>query len=110
MKRFFAVLFCAGVLASGLVACSSTMGRKFDTAHVSDIRKGVTTKQEVIRLFGSPTSTQRIADGRELLTYYYLKGKVKGIFSYKTESESQTLQVTIRDGIVSDFSYAEGNQ
>lgn len=52
MKRSWAVLGLICILA----ACA-TVGRKFDTAHVNDIAKGVQDKQLILQWFGPPSQT-----------------------------------------------------
>lgn len=49
------ILVVVGLLLV-VVACA-TVGRKFDTTHVNDIRKDVHDKQQMRQWFGEPTQT-----------------------------------------------------
>lgn len=54
--------FAAGLLALVLSGCAITYGREFDTAKVSQIQKGKTTKDEVRAMLGEPASVTQTAD------------------------------------------------
>lgn len=121
MKKTCAVLLSVGIGASSLAGCfSSQHGRRIDTARVSEIRKGQTTRQEIIRMFGAPQTTQRDASGAEALIYGYssMKGKssplvfipIIGLFFLTKgsgEVRATSLIVKIKDNVVQDYTISE---
>lgn len=118
MKRFMLLVMALAVCAAG---CSTvTYGRKFDTARVTEIKKGQTTKQELVAMLGQPTGTERDQSGTERLTYSYgeLKSKadprmfipIVGLFFMggSGEQEQTTLIATLKSNVVQDYSFSEG--
>ncbi len=65
-------LALAPVFMATLGACFSvSAGRKFDTAHVSDIRPCVTSVDELLAWFGEPYE-RGVADGLPTLQWLYM--------------------------------------
>ena len=108
-----------------LASCASSIqGTKVDSAQVNQIQKGKTTEAEVIKMFGKPDEVTTTGNQRNLLyTYIKTSGGVgfKGILifiltlgiylpSVNATTESNSLNVTIENGIVRDFTYSEGSQ
>ena len=108
-----------------LASCASSIhGTKVDSAQVNQIQKGKTTETEVIRMFGKPDEVTTTGNQRNLLyTYMKTSGSVgfKGIVifiltlgiyppSVNATTESNSLNVTIENGLVRDFTYSEGSQ
>jgi outer membrane protein assembly factor BamE (lipoprotein component of BamABCDE complex) len=108
-----------------LASCASSIqGTKVDSAQVNQIQKGKTTETEVIRMFGKPDEVTTTGNQRILLyTYMKTSGSVgfKGIVifiltlgiyppSVNATTESNSLNVTIENGLVRDFTYSEGSQ
>lgn len=56
------------VLAAGLAVACASVGEEFDSANVSKIQKGVTTKSDVFNMFGRPTM-RGLEDGQVTWTY-----------------------------------------
>ncbi|MBZ0092037.1 MAG: outer membrane protein assembly factor BamE [Sulfuricellaceae bacterium] len=52
-------------------ACTSTMGRKIDISGTTQIRSGVTTKEDVLSTLGQPYSRNIAPDGKETWLYLY---------------------------------------
>jgi hypothetical protein len=65
-RRVFFLILCAVILAPGCV----TIGRDFSTTPVTNIRKDVTTQQEIFGSFGEPYR-KGIEDGYETWSYSY---------------------------------------
>jgi outer membrane protein assembly factor BamE (lipoprotein component of BamABCDE complex) len=60
-----------------IVGCA-TVGRKIDQAAVDKIQKGVSTREDVRGLVGSPDHVSREAGGDETWSYIYIRSAVKG--------------------------------
>ena len=90
-------------LISGMIMFVSgciTLGKDFPEANVSTISIGVTTKNEIRKLFGSPWLSG-VQDGKPAWTY--------GIYDYSLfgEREAKDLVVQFDDrGKVSSFTYS----
>jgi hypothetical protein len=86
-------------LATGLCGCLSfSSGRKFDTVHVSDIRRCVTTEENLVAWFGQPIRRGN-ADGLPTLRWSYVSSANAG-------SEWQSLVVVVdRSGKVVHFAF-----
>ena len=108
-----------------LASCASSIqGTKVDSAQVNQIQKGKTTEAEVIKMFGKPFQVTTTGSQKNLLyTYMETSGSVgfKGILlsiltlgtyspPVNATTESNSLNVTIENGIVRDFTYSEGSQ
>lgn len=67
------LVLTGAVLLSG---CTSTTGhgRKFDTTNVKNIKKGVTTKGNILQMLGQPES-KTINSGKESWVYSYQENK-----------------------------------
>ena len=108
-----------------LASCASSIhGTKVDSAQVNQIQKGKTTEAEVIKMFGKPFQVTTTGSQKNLLyTYMETSGSVgfKGILlsiltlgtyspPVNATTESNSLNVTIENGLVRDFTYSEGSQ
>lgn len=116
MKKHLAGLMALALMASGCV--SMEHGKPLAKDSLSRIQKGRTTKQEVEAMYGKPQSTSLNMDGSETLAYSYgsVTGKaspmafipIVGLFAKsKGESQTQSLQILIKDNVVSNYSYSE---
>ena len=65
-----AVAVCAVLLMTGC-AFKATSGNPIGTKEVGSIRKGVTTRQEVVNILGSPQLITRLEGRRERHTYIF---------------------------------------
>lgn len=118
MKKHLACILAITIGAGG--CASVTQGRKFDESRIPEISKGRTTKQAIISMLGDPQSKNIDTNGNERLTYFYSETKAKmdprmfipivGLFFLRTKAEGQsrTLLVTLKNSVVSDYSYNEG--
>ncbi|MCL6609377.1 MAG: outer membrane protein assembly factor BamE [Geminicoccaceae bacterium] len=93
----FRLVRLAGVPAIAfavLVACSPTVsnhGHRLDTARLELIRPGVTSREEVRRLLGSPSSTATLEDS----TWYYVAQRTERTNFYNARLVDQEV-VAIR--------------
>jgi len=100
-----------------------TSGKKFDSSKVSEIRKGVSTKQDVQATFGEPVTKTQMADGRESWSYDWASAgpTVGGIgrilffplyfFPIKdAHVKTKSLQLTFEGDRVADYILSESSQ
>lgn len=105
----------AALLSICLVGCAS-YGTKIDAGYAATIKEGVTTEAEVLENLGKPISLTRNGDGTKSLVYMYIRSQAKaatfipivGAFAGGADTETQTLMVTIENGIVKKWSMTEG--
>lgn len=71
MSRGYLPLLVA--LAFGAAGCATSYGTPVSQSKFGQIREGVSTKADVIRLLGQPTASNINSDGSEVL--HYLSGK-----------------------------------
>ena len=108
-------LFLVLVLA-GLAGCSTgttkTTGRDFDTAKIQDLKKGVTTSNELVRLLGQPLSKTVEAPDVALWEYLWKKTTTQAATSsgegvIDTAGDQNTLVVLIKNGVVVNYTYKD---
>ncbi len=97
------VFLRTATLALGLLvgACAPTVqqhGQRIDPEAVSRIRPGVTSKEEVLRLMGSPSATATFDDRR----WYYVTQTVEKRSFYQKQVTDQRVLIVVFDdrGIV----------
>ena len=71
--KLIPILLVAGILCG----CASS-GRKIDETKVDQIKRGITTKEEVLKLIGSPETITKDADGNVTFLYHYVYAQTKG--------------------------------
>jgi outer membrane protein assembly factor BamE (lipoprotein component of BamABCDE complex) len=103
-------------LVAWLAGCVST-GRKIDQAAADSIKKGVTTRQDVVNMLGSPELITRNSNGDTIFVYSYTRATAKpatfipyiGPFVGGANVQQQSTRVTFGpDGVVKDFSSTQG--
>ena len=72
MKKITAVILLAGFICG----CVS-VGHKLDEAKVEQIKKGATTRNQVIQLIGQPDQVTRDGDGKVTFQYVYVHASAK---------------------------------
>lgn len=109
----FALLTIAGC---ALAYHRSTFNDGFDfpSENVNKIIKGKTTGDEIIQMFGGPLAKNEVSENEEQWKYSYSTGieiKESGFLTDEEQSTSQhkALFILIKNGIVTDFTYIEGN-
>ena len=104
-------LLALGLIISFFVGCAS-VGRKLDQASVDRIKKGETTREQVLKLIGSPDQMTRDGNGNVTFSYMYLRATAKpatyipivGAFAGGANVQNQMVMVTFgSDGIVKDI-------
>jgi hypothetical protein len=103
------------VIAVVLVGCASktiTSGREFDVAKIGEIKKGVTTSDELAALLGQPFGkTVQSADAM-VWNYMWKKGKATTTQGSNgpmvtSQGDKKTLEVMIRNGVVVNYIYQD---
>ena len=79
-------------------------GRSFTMIQIEAVKKGVTTKEEIRKLFGEPGLTGKSDTGLDMWTYLYIKAEVplKGNIS---KEKFQRSTITFKDNKVKSISY-----
>ncbi len=94
-----------------IVGCMS-YGRKIDTYNIDKIKKGETTKNEVVSLIGSPDQIISDGMGNTIMQYTYIRVASKpqnfipvvGAFTGGANTQNQSVVVTVgSDNIVSNI-------
>jgi outer membrane protein assembly factor BamE (lipoprotein component of BamABCDE complex) len=120
MTKRGVAMFLSGSMAF-LAACGpATMGRRFDSTQVAQIRKGQTTRQEVVRMLGEPASKDT-TNKNERWSYSYTESKsgmnpllfvpVVNLFvllfgKSKATSKMHSLSLAFSKGVVSECVYS----
>lgn len=100
MKPLLAVTLLIALAGCGTYAYE-TKGSKINNNLVTGIETGVTTRGEIINMFGTPTEIM-VEDTDELLIYEFVEKKtptyygVKGLRS-STRIKKDTLEIKIKD-------------
>ncbi|GEM_PF-4133817 len=110
------VFLSAMVLSAGGCAGVITTGKNFDMRRVSEIKKGVTTKNDILTMFGKPYSKSQSTIGESWM-YQYSKSSF-GIFDgYKmflggvnATQPYQMLAITFKGDIVQEYQTSESGQ
>jgi hypothetical protein len=116
-------------VAVPLGGCQQTYKNGSDIQALQDfkIEKGKTTEQELISRLGEPASTMDRGDGTIVLTWSGAQGTTNGtgplgsaflsmvpggilLAHDDMKMQSQSLQVTVKDGIVIDYTILSANQ
>lgn len=118
MRKVLVCLVSLSLL--GASGCSTMeKGMRIDKTKTQGIVKNQTTKDQIVSMFGSPQSSDPDTAGNEKMFYTYKKEAKRlpaaiwipfvqffFLYSWVTE-EAQNLTVIVRDGKVTNYSYAE---
>lgn len=93
------------LMALLLTACAtSEIGRPIDDSAVQSIKSGVTTRGEIVQLFGQPYMTVVDDKGREVLLFMHGTGSYNMFSPSSNQSGGSSLSITINaDGTVESF-------
>lgn len=115
MKNKISVLVLGLMTAFFLLGCASS-GTKIDRANVDQIKKGVTTRNDLEKMFGPPMNVGLMGDGRRSLIFQFTEAQIKGTsfipyagpFMGGRTMRMQTLQVILdQNNIVQDFEFSD---
>ena len=107
--------FFISVIAVALVGCASktiTSGREFDVAKIGEIKKGITTSDELIGLLGQPLTKSVQSADVVVWNYTWKKGTAttnQGSDGpvVTSQGEKKTLDVLIQNGVVDKYTYKD---
>jgi hypothetical protein len=104
-------LICCTVV--GCATATSTAGRDFDSTKVNEIKKGVTSTNELVAMFGQPYSKSVHSANEVEWLYTWAKATSKTSMGWAapnvtTVGYKKTLSVLVRDDIVINYVYDEG--
>ncbi len=104
MPLIFAVIFFA---ACGIIKTQQmTRGHDIQSAHIAQIKKGVSTEREMLHLFGPPTKARETEDGKEFFYEYAKSGGIQSnlLISVGGSTVTKTLLVWFdKNGVVTDY-------
>lgn len=96
----------------------ATVGKPIEQDKLASIKEGQTTKQEVINLLGKPYMITLGSDGKEIMTYQYVKSQIRastmvpivGLFVGGADTKQQIFQVLIdKDGKVEKYVFTDSD-
>lgn len=93
-----------------LTGCAPTFfyGHTLLRSSIDEIKKGQTTKQEIIALFRNPKESQHLPDDKEILIYESNRERQKSTFSPIIIRDTKRLTITLNsEGIVEDYKIDE---
>lgn len=90
------MMLSAGLLLI-LAGCTSSSGENFDDASLAKIHYGQTTRQQLISLFGQPTTETPYPEGHLLMMWSYSQAKAL------STTEGKTLTVQLDDNKVKSY-------
>lgn len=113
MRTLTAILLSIFFVLSGCATSSYSTGRDFDSSSVNQIIKGETTRADLLQMLGQPFSKTVMSENEEKWIYMYSSGTAKAqsyVFTMKVEStgRQKMLDILLRDGIVTNYTYNEG--
>jgi hypothetical protein len=107
--------FLIPVIAVALVGCASktiNSGREFDVAKIGEIKKGVTTSDELIGLLGQPLTKSVQSADVVVWNYSWKEGTAttnQGSDGpvVTSQGDKKTLDVLIQNNVVENYTYKE---
>lgn len=78
LPRHWLLGICLIAAAVTFVSGCSSTGTNFDESRASEIQKDVTTREQLIAMFGQPNQHGMDSDGNTHLTWMYTESRVKG--------------------------------
>lgn len=108
MKKLFVLLLCLS-----FVGCA-TVGKQVNQSNAEKLQKGVTTKAEVIKIFGQPSSQSFNQAGKVIFTYIGCQVKntawnfipVVSVFHSEMKMNNQVLTITFKDDVVEEYNFS----
>ena len=99
-----------------LVAGCASVGNNFDESKIAEIKKGVTTEGDLVKMFGDPQNRTINSDSGLILTWMYSEAKVKGqsfipyagAFMGGTKAKNKTLSATLTNDVVASYTFSGG--
>src|SRR5258707_8939273 len=102
------------VMFAALIGCATriTAGREFDISHINDIKKGITTSDELVSLFGQPLDRSVVSKNEVIWEYSWKKttsqttqGSDGSVVT--SQGDKKTLELLIKNGVVENYNYTD---
>jgi hypothetical protein len=112
LQSIFISLICVALI--GCTTRTTTTGREFDASKLGDIKKGVTTSDELVGLLGKPFS-KSVKSEEEVIWYYsWVKATSTARMGWstphvKTDGYKKNLEVLIKNGVIVNYTFDEGH-
>lgn len=84
-----------------LSACTASVGQNFDDGKLAQIKYGATTKQELIVLFGQPSSETVFAQGQSIMMWTWSQAKTM------STTQGRTLTIRLLYGKVKSYTASQ---
>lgn len=116
MRNLIKALISLTIIIIFLPSCA-TVGRKIDQSAVDRIKKGETTKEQVVASLGSPDRVTVLGNGDTIFSYGYARATAKpatfipivGAFAGGADVQHQNCTVTFGpDNLVKNFTSIQG--
>ncbi|MFA0562751.1 hypothetical protein AB4559_03255 [Vibrio sp. 10N.222.51.C8] len=111
--RVIFLLLATSMLSACVYTSNVDYGTKFTEEQVSQIEKKVTTKNDLIRIFGEPSIKTVISETGEKWVYSYTGGSASSqAFTMKTTSDitTHTIDILLANGVVVNFAETKNKQ
>ena len=100
LKKYVLFVLVSAFGAGLITGCATTLGHEIDLSAYQQIQKGVTTKDDVVNLLGSPNQDVENEDGTETFVYTFTKVS-NGIYGIGAGVDTQSATVRFNSrGIV----------
>jgi hypothetical protein len=111
LKSVFISLICVALI--GCATRTTTTGREFDASKLGDIKKKVTTSDELVGLLGQPFSKSVKSEDEVIWYYSWVKATSTARMGWntpnvKTEGYKKNLEVLIKNGVIVNYTFDEG--
>ncbi len=100
LRRFILCSLIFSFASSLITGCVTTLGHQIDQSAYSQIKKGVSTKEDVVELLGSPNQELENEDGTSSFIYSFTKVS-SGIYGIGSGVDTQSATIKFNSkGIV----------
>ena len=103
-------VFCLILCGCSTLTERATTGRDFDETKVSQIKKGVTTADGIVAIYGEPDKKEIVSANQVMWHYTYLttEHKTHNFSSLETTTGyKKNLDILLQDDIVINFAYVK---
>lgn len=105
--RIYTTILFISMVSISLAGCGTTgYGTPINAAAVKTIKKGVTTREEVVKMLGQPMNEMMMPDGSRIMTYSYSQSAAIQLPFTTKNYGRQSLQIDLSNkGIVTDYQF-----
>ncbi len=110
MSKWIIVVLCL-ILVGCTTTRKSTFGRDFDSSKITSVKKGLSTRNNVLRIYGEPSDKQLDENSNEKWIYLYsVKINNISLWDYSSRGDSRTKKLEIifnPNGIVQNYVFSD---